>query len=354
MYINHLHFFRKLVAMSLLLGFFVLPAQAQDIEKKIRKEIKKILKYEVEWKDKLTPGFKVVFIEPDTSFTIDFGTEIDSKESMPADRLFSIGGLSKVYCSVALGYVITQGHLDTSRIASEIFPSIYASENFTVLDLMRHTAGFPRVLKGLQVDRGNENENVSYDEFTQALEGNRLKEKEYVYNHNDYALLERWVTQETGKSIADWYREAMDRFPTLPPWREEFSPTEGLNNKGRKVDNFEYGVFTSSLGLYATAKELEQLTRFLLSNNEVSAFVRASRIETGIAKNIHFSNGLYRIGKSKKYTLYGHGGSSANNNASLHFVPETNTGVVILSNSQTGTNPLYLHLISMINQNWKR
>jgi len=331
-----------------------MPCNGQEIEAGIKKEIKKILKFEVEWKKKLTPGFQVVFIEPDTSFTVNFGTEIGSQEEIEKDRLFSIGGLSKVYSTIAVIHAIQSGELDNSKVATEVFPLLYQSKTFIVTDLIEHKTGMQRVLKGLQVNRKNDFENVSEIELMEALSLNVPKENEFLYNHNDFALLELWVRKETNKSIREWYEEAQLIYEILPPWREEFSPTIGFNDKGRKVNNYEYGVYTSSLGLYATSAELEKLVRFLNAENSISLLMRSNESKTGIARNIKFATGLYKVGNSKKHSLYMHAGKSANNHASIHLVPETNTGVVIVSNSQTGTNPLYLHLISMINHNWKR
>ncbi len=191
-------------------------------------------------------------------------------------------------------------------------------------------------------------------EFLHTIYENPLAEdSSFIYNHSDYAFLDIWLTKETKLNLKEWYRKAQKEYNQLPDWKED-EKSIGLDKRGKIKNNIDYGIYESSLGLYATKNDLEKLIRFLQEDNPLSSFVKQGKFPTEISKKIYFSNGLYRINQGKKYTLYGHGGKSVNNSASIHFVPETNTGLVILSNSETGTNQLYLPLLSMINNNWRR
>lgn len=95
--------------------------EPQDVEAHLKKQIDKILRYDIEWNKKDTPGFLVHVVEPDTTFTVNYGTEVGSEEKMDVDRNFGIGGLSKVYSSVAVSHAIWEGEIDTTEFAHMIF-----------------------------------------------------------------------------------------------------------------------------------------------------------------------------------------------------------------------------------------
>lgn len=344
----------SLILLTTAFTFGSLNAQ-KSVEQKLKKEIKKILRFEIEWNKKETPGFIVVVVEPDTSFTVKFGTEANSKEEILDNRLFGIGGLSKVYTSIALAQAIQNNALDTSKTINEVFPDVKINPSIKIYDLVHHKAGFPRTLKMLNVNKRNDYENISYDELVSSIASNSIQENEdFQYNHHDFALLNIWIQRETGEDATYWYKKAQDTYRELPDWRLNQKPITGLNKSGDECSDIKYGVYEPSLGLSATKNDMEKLVRFLLSDNELSALIKEDEIETGINKGIYFSNGLYKITKGKKHTIYGHGGRSINNSASLHFVPETQTGLIILSNSETGVKQLYLPILSMINNNWRR
>ncbi len=324
-----------------------------SVEDQLHKEISKILRFDIEWKKKQTPGFVVHVIEPDTSFTVTFGHEVNSKEMISDERLYGIGGLSKVYTAIAVGYAIQSGSVDTSKTINEIIPDLAITQEITILDLLRHAGGMPRVLKGLNVGRKHDFKEVTYKEFSDAIAQNSIKnKKEFLYNHHGHALLDAWLIAETDRSVKYWYTEAQQEYPLLPDWKED-QETIGLNKQGKEQMSISYGIYTPSLGLYATKNDLELLVRFLLTDTKLTRFIKKEVIKTDIHKTIRFTNGLYYISKGKKHTILGHGGRSVNNSASIHFVPETQKGLVMLYNSETGVNQLYLPILSMINNNWR-
>lgn len=334
-------------------AFSSLNAQ-KSVEEKLEKEIKKILRFEIEWKKKETPGFIVLVVEPDTSFTVKFGTEINSNEEISDDRLYGIGGLSKVYTSIALAQAIQSGKLDTSKTIDDVLPHLSIVPRIKLTNLIHHTAGFPRTLKMLNVNKQNDFEEIRSVELEKAIAANSMEvDGKFQYNHHDYALINEWLITETNQNAKDWYGQAQSTYPELPDWIET-AINIGYNKSGKEFSSIEYGAYEASLGLSATKNDMEKLLRFLLSDNSLSNFIKGDPVKTDINKDIYFSNGLYKITKGKKYTIYGHGGRSINNSASLHFVPETQTGLIILSNSETGVKQLYLPILSMINNNWRR
>ena len=75
--------------------------------------------------------------------------------------------------------------------------------------------------------------------------------------------------------------------------------------------------------------------------------------ETAVAKGNYIGKSWHVI-KKKNHNVVLHAGSTSGHQAFVGFVKETNTGVVILSNSENSTNSLGYLILRYLNQNWKK
>ena len=135
-----------------------------------------------------------------------------------------------------------------------------------------------------------------------------------------------------------------------------YGENPGLNRIAKVESPMSYGVMTPSLGAQAKMIHLVQLVKnvFLDAENGVTSNITFGSQPTGIKKYVNYTRGLYEIQQTKKHTVYSHSGRTYRHSAAMHFVPETGTGVIIMSNSETGTKDLSLQILRMINRNWKR
>ena len=75
--------------------------------------------------------------------------------------------------------------------------------------------------------------------------------------------------------------------------------------------------------------------------------------ETDLAKNNYISKAWHVI-KKRNHSLILHAGSTSGHQAFMGFVKESQTGVVILSNSESSTNNLGFIVLRAMNNNWRK
>jgi CubicO group peptidase (beta-lactamase class C family) len=127
----------------------------------------------------------------------------------------------------------------------------------------------------------------------------------------------------------------------------------------RKVKPWSFASFSASEGIKSTAEDLSNFIRLNLGleyptlYNSVESQLQIAE-KTNYNDKIMMANGWHVVDQGKKYNIYTHTGKTSGHTSFLAFVKETNTGVVILSNSSWGVEDLGFLILRMINYNWKR
>lgn len=343
---------------------------AQEIEKNIYRQIKKILRYDVDLNKKDTPGFIVGILDGDSTFVVNYGSQVGNNRSISDSSYYDIGGLTKVYVAIVANELIKQGILIESETLDSIFPEFQGTEfgSITIIQLIQHTSGIPVSMKHLYNRRdlvfkrknkkrvGQAFEELEWGDLVNACYETDLKnQKSFEYNHHDYTILAQLILTKTGKSVYDWYESMRSTNELLPPFpKYQNHQVLGLSRGGIVSSKVDYTCYENSLGGETNVKHLLRLSKYLLTSYDNNHSLFHSPVPTEIDNNIKFTKGLYEIKNGKHHSIYGHGGRSNRHSCSIHIVPETKTAVVILANSESGTKDLYLSLLSMVNNQWKR
>lgn len=351
-----------LVSFCILLGLSCASHKKQlSIEENISKQINKIIRYENPIDTKHTPGFIVSILEADTSFTVGFGTYKDSTLNALLHLDFDIGAISKCYLDVLTEKLVQKDILQDELVLREVFPQLRKTRigNLSLSKLRQQQTGIPRTLPYFEHIKQQRNstklkafEAASFDDLYTALLKfeEDLKDSTFTYSHHNHALIAAIIEHETTKSIRSLYQEHL---PYLNYPKKNNQHTDGYDRKLKLSQKINYGDYESVLGAEANMKDLIDFARlnYLTKNSKIT---QRNCVKDMLHPGIDYCTGLYRSKVGKHHTIYGHGGRSNRHSASIHVVPETKTGVIILSNSQVGTKQLYLHVLAMINDNWKR
>jgi len=135
--------------------------------------------------------------------------------------------------------------------------------------------------------------------------------------------------------------------------------TTGYSRSGKKVPHREFKSFSASEGLKSNVTDLLTYLKLHLGLIETpydSLFNdnTSPKINTGMSDNAFMGHGWHVIKLKKYYNVILHSGSSSGHRAFIGFVKETQTGVVLLSNSESGTGGLGYLVLRLINYNWKK
>jgi len=248
-------------------------------------------------------------------------------------------------------------------------------DTLTIRDLVQHTANLPK----MPVDFGayEKQLNNPYAHYTKKQLLNFYKkyrpiplgkkDPRYMYSNVSYGLLEIAIEKVCGKDYESILNEkilsplGMERTFAAYNSKEKSKKnvTKGYSRSGKKVPHWDFQSFTSSEGLKSNVTDLMTLLKLHLDLQDSpydSLFHdnASPKVNTGMTDNAFMGNGWHVIELKKYYNAVLHSGSTSGHRAFIGFVKETQTGVVILSNSESGTGGLGYLVLRLINYNWKK
>ncbi len=345
----------------------------------LKEEIDKTIYFDTEISHDKIPGFSIGIIFQDSVFIYHYGTASKKSDQMLTDSsLFEIGSVTKTFTSSLVSILVEENLLSYDSTLNSYLDQKYRNKYFdtlTIRNLVQHTANLPK----MPVDFGaHEKElNNPYAHYTkkQLLRFYKKyrpiplgkKDPRYMYSHVSYGLLEIAIEKVTGKDYESLLNEKvltpMGLNNTFAAYDEHEKSkdklTKAYSRNGKHVPHWDFQSFTASEGLKSNVTdlvsylkhhlELEETPYDSLLNDNTSP-----KINTGFSENAFMGNGWHIIKLKKYYNAVLHSGSSSGHRAFIGFVKETKTGVVLLSNSESGTGGLGYLLLRLINYNWKK
>lgn len=341
----------------------------------IKNEIDKIIFHDTEITFDKIPGFVIGVIFQDSVFVYSYGsTTRDSLKPPNKETIFEIGGLSKVFTASLVNVLVEESIMNYDSTFNHYLPSEFQNEKasaITIKELVIHTSGLPKLPLEFGIKQ-NETNNP-YANYTKGDLLNFYKdyapEKEkhgkYHYSTLNYALLEVAIEYATKQSFEAVLKEKI--FAPLDMQNSCISInknqisqlTSGYTIAGRAVPIWQFQSFAASEGVKSTT---DDLLKFLACNlgqthkNLASNFAQThlQTIETELNKNAYMGKGWHIVKIKKYYDPVLHAGSTSGQRAFMGFVKETQTAVVLLSNSEYSTDGLGYLVLRLLNNNWKK
>lgn len=353
---------------------FTSPIFGQEAAK-IEKEIGKIIYYDTDISFEKTPAYIIGVRIQDSTFIYSYGNTHKTTGSEPkSDQIFEIGGLTKSFAALLTGILANTGIFHPDSTVNQYLPADYQNPNLdiTVLDLVQHTSGLPRLPDGFGYKELNPDNPFGHYtkmdllKFYRDFEKNSGYQKKYNYSHTNFGLLEIVLEYATNSDF-----ESLLRKHILSPL--EMSQT-GINeftveNRNNIVQGYTLGgqptppwkmqSFLASEGMKSSMDDLLKYLNVCLESNQktfgkVIYQNQQPMVKTDISKHTFGGNGWHVITNKHYYDVILHAGSTTGYRSFLGFVKETETGVVILANSPTSMNGLGLLILRMLNHQWKR
>jgi CubicO group peptidase (beta-lactamase class C family) len=365
MVINKTRFF---VLLCLVQTLFL---SAQEEHEGLGEEIDKIITYDSYFDQELTPGFIITVIEGNTTSFFPYGTKNKEKsDSLSSTDVFEIGSCSKPFTAIAILDAIEKGKLNLFDKVNNYLPVSFRNPDLselTVEDLLLHRYPFPKRPSNFGLKEKEANNPYKYyakeDLLSYYCNQSTLKiEGKASYSHVNYALLEIILEQV--------YQNSFDRIMD----EEIFAPTGmelsfinsttkditlGYNKNGYKSTPWKFSSFGGSEGIKTSSKDLASFFEHLFHNeewelNEAIKDMLSKKIESIYNDQFYTGYGWQVINQKKAFDIYAMTGATDGHSAFIAFVPETETAVIILSNSFNGTKDLGMSILRLINYNWKR
>lgn len=359
-----------ILSLLILVPFNASQAQVKD---KMEKELNKIIYFDADIDFEKVPGMVIGIIQGDSTYIYSYGSLSMAEDIIPRDNsIFELGGITKVYTASLVELLVEEGLMDYEKSLNEYLPSTIINDksDITLLEAITHTGGFPRLPHGIGKREREANNPYAYyakadlHEFYKNYYPIEEEETRYQYSHVTYALIETAIENVTGQRFEDVLQERlltpMGLTDTTIKLSEEQKSrmSQGYNILGNKTRPWRFSSFKGSVGMKSTVKDM--LTFLTVQMGEGNADLAASFADmhepvhkTDLAKN-NFISKAWHVIKKKNHSIILHAGSTSGHQAFAGFVKETNTGVVILSNSENSTNSLGYLILRSLNQNWKK
>ncbi len=331
---------------------------------------------EIDLKKGGTPGLIAGLIDGDSTYIVDYGsTNLDSMVRITENTVFEIGSLSKVFTMSLLSVLVHEGLLNLDDPVNKWVPEDYMNrkigDELKVSDLVNHTAGFPRLPKDFGLKQSNPDD--PYSDYTKddlltyyaTFPFKDRKAGKYVYSHINFAIVEIVCEQASGKSYARLLKEkiieplSMENTYLGITEKVIANSAQGYTVSGRKVNQKTYSSFEGSMGIKSTLHDLLILVRTHLGliheeyKNIFSDNLK-SYVSTGIRESVSVGNAWHILEHKKYYDVIVHPGRISGHQVTIHFVPETRTGVVVMANSDSSLDNLGYMMLALVNNHWKK
>ncbi|HEV2387744.1 MAG TPA: serine hydrolase domain-containing protein [Candidatus Acidoferrales bacterium] len=275
-------------------------------------------------------------------------SSLETGAAVTPDTLFAIGSITKQFTAACVLLLAEQGKLSVDDKVSKFFPGLTGANQISLLDLMNHVSGYrdyypldfldPRMLKPISADQ------LIHDYATRPLDfppGTR-----WSYSNTGFIILGRVVEMVSGRPFGQFLRSRI--LQPLGMTHTLFQPAPGTAGLAEGYTSFALGPpvpakreadqwLYSAGGLYSTASDLMKwdlalvggrvlAPRFyrLMTTPRVLSDGRTTRYGCGIAISVN----------SEGETVLEHTGAVSGFMASNVIVPETQSAVVVLMNSE--------------------
>lgn len=341
----------------------------------IKKEIEKIIYYDTEIIGKGIPGYSIGLIYRDSVFTYHYGnTNTEKKEQLNDSTTFELGGLSKVFTAVLVDMLVEEGIMDYNASVNSYLDSVYrnpALEHLSLEDLLSHQSGFPKLPYEFGIKEKEANNPYAHYtktdllKFYKSYQPDEKEKKKYAYSNVNYALIEILIEARIKVSFDEALSEKL-----LQPLGLNHTylhidkengkiPTPGISISGNAVPAFKFKSFAASEGIKSTMNDLLKFTQANLNTNDIKfgdnfKNTHLPLAKTKINKYAEVARGWHVLRLKKYYDIILHSGSTNGHRAYIGFVKETQTAVVVVSNSELGMDGLGFLILRMLNNNWKK
>lgn len=280
-----------------------------------------------------------------------------AKEEVGAESIYQIGSLTKMLTGIIANRLMNEGSLEMDSSVLSYFPTTLSDQarealrNVTVKDLLHHRSGIPGwALNNGRIDGDPMLGGYSEKQFLEGLEAIQLKfdpGEGLAYSNSGYAvlgyicervsglsydmLLEQYVATEFGlEDTVVFLDEAQGRRMAIP-YRKD--------NRFVETHAWEMGKLAPAGGVFSNIDDLARLMEQQMcayrnhsAPEENSLLVLTDRTDAFYGERTFYGFGMVKK-VSEAGTSYFHGGDLDGFASEYRFMPEKNTGVVLLTTS---------------------
>lgn len=330
---------------------------AQDKYAELKAEFRKKIEKSMRKKD--IAGASLILIDGDSIIWEEYFGYADKEEEIKVteNTLFKIGSVSKLITGTSIMMHVQNGKLDLDKPVKNYLPGFKIKQRFdnvppiTSRMLLTHHAGLPSdIMRGFESD--------SAEHYTKELE---LLNNEYAifppnmihaYSNPGFNLLGILAGELAGTSYMEYIRNDIFKPLNMPHsrfWGYDPDPqhlSQDYTRKGKPIHEAYIREIPAG-GILSNVNDLSEFVKeWLPSNKQEKVLKKTYRQQMLTIQNENMPLDMNQeIGlvwfvdkNTKAGTIYKHGGATFYHRAMLAIAPETDLGVVMLTNSENGNS----------------
>jgi len=278
---------------------------------------------------------------------------------VPADRVFEIGSITKVFTGSMLAGMVADGSVRLDDPVAKFLPASVRvparnGRQITLVDLATQSSGLPRLPANL-APRDSSNPYADYTvaqmyAFLSSYELPRDPGQTYEYSNLGVGLLGHALALKAGMSYEDLVRRRIlsplgmrETAITLSPaLRARVAP--GHDTEGNVVPNWDLPTLAGAGALRSTVQDM--LT-FLAANLDSTGVFRQTHLSRHAAGNANMTIGLgwHILTRPGGTTITWHNGGTGGYRSFTGFDAARRVGVVVLTNANIGADDIGFHLL---------
>lgn len=342
--------------------------------KELRKITERIITYDTNINDKRLPGYICGMIDRDSTYIVDFGSASKTEKiQLNEHTIFEIGSLTKVFTMSLLAVLVDEGLCQYSDRVNDLLPQDVRNKKadaLTLKDLVMHTSSMPRTPTDFGLKEKNPRDPYAYytkDDllsFYGSFPFEDIDDKKYMYSHVNYALIEIIMENISGVSYERLLHEKilnpLGMKETYLGLNEKLlkNASKGYSLSGQETNFRTFQSFEGALGLKSSLHDLMIFIRAyvgLVDTPLTSVFSSClnERISTEMADDLDVAYAWHVVDHKRYYDVAIHPGRGNGHQVTIHFVPETQTAVIILANSNESLDNLGYMMLALVNNHWR-
>ncbi|MCB0706245.1 MAG: beta-lactamase family protein [Saprospiraceae bacterium] len=306
-----------------------------------------------------SPAFIIGVIWGDSIFYLPYGsTDPDTSLLPTSQQQFEIGELSHLFATELFMLQLENDQLQPESTLGEVLDS--TESTVQLQQLLRHKSGFPRYFEGFgerETDPNDPFAHVSSDDLLNLLPNYLSSQEEtYQFSNLNFGLLalalERVSQSSYAQLLNNYIIEPLNLKHTGFNQVDSLMVT-GFDKAKRPAAPWEWSGLSPAVGLKSSVEDLCTFFQYLMKQDRFSILAEQAT-ETGIRKNTRISWGWHVLQQKRYYPIFLQTGVTSGYRAYVALVPQTQTAVVVLSNSTYGLGGIGFMTLRMLNNYWKR
>ena len=337
----------------------------------LRKQIERIIKYDLNSEINRVPGFMVGIIDQDQTFVEKFGINPITNKELIGNEIFEISNISKAVTFEVCSLLENKLSRFLDAIINNWIDEKYKNprlNQLTIRALLNIENIFPNVLVGnglIDIDGLNPYHHLDNDALFKLFK-NFIPEQDNltnVYSNIDYGLIQPIVENFTGQDFQTVIDQTINEYLDSKFFYTRFEQfehivTPGIKRSGTLGKPWDITNFASALGMKASMSDLLNFARYKIEKHLEKDISEWSQLHDKLSETwnpqVKAFEGMFLI-KINNYTkVLVSSGQSDIHNTFIAIAPLTKTAVIVLSNSSEGTQDLGMLVLRMINNKWKR